>query len=82
MKESGELSERKNLRFQPFDNFNYKLISKKSLPMSDNRYGLFRAPVEPAERTGQFAKAANLYSELGINCFNQCISPNQEVSSD
>ena len=46
------------------------------------RIGLYRPLKDDVSRTSNFVRAASDYSRLGVNCFNQCIDPNAEVSSD
>ncbi len=51
--------------------------------MSDTfRIGVYRPLKDDVSRTSNFTRAAGDYSRLGLECFNQCISPQEEVSSD
>ena len=53
--------------------------------MSDDyamRPGIHRPLKSDAVRAGAFISAASSYSQLGIDCFNLCIDPGQEISAD
>lgn len=51
--------------------------------MSDTfRIGQFRPLKDDTVRAGAFTRAAGDYSNLGVDCFNQCVNPTEEVSVD
>ena len=46
------------------------------------RIGIHRGPLRPSQSTGSFVRAAADYSRLGIDCFNQCVDPDNNFSVD
>ena len=50
--------------------------------MSDNFRGVYRPLRTSTFKAAAFTRAAGQYSQLGIDCFNQCVDPGKDVEND